>query len=238
MSYLHQIFVSDGNQAPPPLICEYMDRVKSHHEDLEYRFYNNDDVRTILSLKFKDEVLWAYDTLVPYTYKVDLAKYCLLYEFGGWYYDVGVYPEFSIHFGNEITGVFFTDCLESSNGIWRIQANIMYSTARRATFMDAIEQIIQNCKDEYYGQDALHPTSTALLGKVMPKEYFDNNKDILLGEGKMMPQPNSILRKALTIDGDVFAWYKERGGDLSYLGAKGTNNYNYFWGNRCVYSKK
>ena len=103
--------------------------------------------------------------------------------------------------------------------------------------MEAIERIIQNCKDEYYGEDALHPTSTALLGKIMPKEYFEK-RGIILGEGKMMAQENNVLRKALVLDGEVFSWYKDKGGDLGSLGAKGTNNYNYFWGNKCAYSKK
>ncbi len=237
MSYVHQVYVSEGNNPPSPTIQNYMDRVKALHDNFEYRFYTQDDVNAILSLKFKPEVLWAYETLVPYSYKVDLVKYCLLYEFGGWYFDVGVYPEFSIHFGNDINGVFFTDSLDTSNGTWRIVASIMYSTPRRKAFMDAIEGIIQNCKDEYYGEDALHPTSTALLGKVMPKEYFED-KSIILGEGKMMAQPNNVLRKALVLDGEVYSWYKDKGGDLASLGARGTNNYNYFWGNRCVYLKK
>jgi Glycosyltransferase sugar-binding region containing DXD motif len=237
MSYVHQVYVSDGNTPPSPTLSSYMERVKAHHDNFEYRFYTDSDVRSLLGLKFKEEVLWAYETLVPYSYKVDLAKYCLLWEYGGWYYDVGVYPEFSIHFGDDVNGVFFTDSLDTSNGTWRIVASVMYSTPKREAFMEAIERIIQNCKDEYYGEDALHPTSTALLGKIMPKEYFEN-KAIILGEGKMMAQPNNVLRKALVLDGEIFSWYKDKGGDLGSLGAKGTNNYNYFWGNKCAYSKK
>ena len=237
MSYVHQIFISENNSYPSPTISKYMSIVKAHHEGFKYKFYNDADIRGELSLKFKNEVLWAYDTLVPYSYKVDLAKYCLLWLYGGWYYDVGVYPEFSIHFDNQIEGVFFTDSLDTSNGTWRIVASIMYTIPKRKALMDAIEQIIQHCKEEYYGEDALHPTSTALLGKVMPKEYFED-KRLILGEGKMMAQENNVLRKALVLDGEIFSWYKDKGGDLGSLGAKGTNNYNYFWGNRCVYSKK
>jgi hypothetical protein len=237
MSYVHQIFISENNSYPSPTISKYMSIVKAHHDDFEYKFYNDDDIKSILALKFKDEVLWAYNTLVPFSYKVDLAKYCLLWLYGGWYYDVGVYPEFSIHFDSSVNGVFFTDSLDTSGGVWRIVASVIYTTPKREALMNAIEQIIQNCKDEYYGEDALHPTSTALLGKVMPKDYFDG-KSMILGEGKMMAQENNVLRKALVLDGEVFSWYKDKGGDLGSLGAKGTNNYNYFWGNRCVYLKK
>lgn len=237
MKRLHQVYINEANTPPTGLIAEYMDCVKSHHDDCEYKLYNNADVREFLGLNFKKEVLWAYDTLVPFSYKVDLAKYCLLWKYGGWYYDVGVYPEFSIHFDNTIEGVFFTDSLDTSNGTWRIAASVMYSIPQRQSFLDAIEQIVINCQTEYYGEDALHPTSTALLGKVMPKEYFED-KRLILGEGKMMAQQNNVLRKALVLDGEVFSWYKDKGGDLSSLGAKGTNNYNYFWGNRCAYLKK
>jgi len=71
---------------------------------------------------------------------------------------------------------------------------------------------------------------------VMPKEYFED-KSLILGDGKMMAMPNNLLRKALVLDGEIFSWYKEKGGDLAYLGAKGTNNYNYLWGNRLAYLK-
>lgn len=234
--FVHQVYISEGDRVPPPILMDYMDSVKNHHDGFEYRVYQNDQVRGILDTHFGNDVLWAYDTLVPYSYKVDLAKYCILYHFGGWYFDCGVYPEFQIVVGDKTSGVFFTDSLDTSNGVWRIAASVLYTTSKREALKKAIDQVIQNCKEEYYGEDALCPTSTALLGKVMPKEYFDNS--IILGDGKMMPMPNGVLRKALTLDGDVFSWYKEGGGDLAKFGARGTNNYNYLWGNRLIYSKK
>ncbi len=234
--FVHQVFVNDSDSLPPDGLMQYVNCVKEHHKDAIHVLYKDSDVRNVLEANFKPEVLWAYKTLAPYSFRVDLAKYCLLWLYGGWYYDVGVYPEFSIHFGDEIKGVFFTDSLDTSEGAWRIAASIMYSTPKRKSFMDAIEQIILNCKNEFYGDSALDPTSTTLLGKVMPKEYFED-KSLILGEGKMMAMPNNLLRKALVLDGEIFSWYKEKGGDLAYLGAKGTNNYNYLWGNRLAYLK-
>ena len=36
------------------------------------------------------DALWAFDYLRPYSYKCDLARFCLLYVEGGIYIDLGV----------------------------------------------------------------------------------------------------------------------------------------------------
>lgn len=237
---VHQIFITSDNEPLSKELARNQYIVKALYPQNEcghYRLWTAHTLREFIELEFSEDVLWAFDSLRPYSYKADLAKYCLMYHFGGWYFDIGVMPEFGIRFTDKTTGLFFTDSLDTSNGVWRIAASAMYSVPQREQFMRAIKIIVDNCRTRYYGEDALYPTSTVLLGNVFHKQFFEDNPDVMLGEGKQVAYHDSTLRKALTLKGEVFSWYKNSGGgDLKKLGATGVNNYNQLWSAREVYA--
>jgi mannosyltransferase OCH1-like enzyme len=47
--------------------------------EYEYYFFDNNDVKKFIRDNFDEEVLEAYDTLVPGSYKADLFRACVLY---------------------------------------------------------------------------------------------------------------------------------------------------------------
>ena len=55
--------------------------------DYNYYYYDNIDSRRFLRINFDKYVNDAYDLLVPGAYKADLLRYCLLYIYGGCYFD-------------------------------------------------------------------------------------------------------------------------------------------------------
>jgi mannosyltransferase OCH1-like enzyme len=55
--------------------------------DYSYYYYDNIDCRRFLRTYFDKSVNDAYDLLVPGAYKADLLRYCLLYLYGGCYFD-------------------------------------------------------------------------------------------------------------------------------------------------------
>jgi mannosyltransferase OCH1-like enzyme len=55
--------------------------------DYSYYYYDNIDSRRFLRTYFSKSVNDAYDLLVPGAYKADLLRYCLLYIYGGCYFD-------------------------------------------------------------------------------------------------------------------------------------------------------
>ena len=55
--------------------------------DYCYYYYDNIDSRRFLRTYFDKSVNDAYDLLVPGAYKADLLRYCLLYVYGGCYFD-------------------------------------------------------------------------------------------------------------------------------------------------------
>ena len=55
--------------------------------DYSYYYYDNIDSRRFIRTYFDKSVNDAYDILVPGAYKADLLRYCLLYIYGGCYFD-------------------------------------------------------------------------------------------------------------------------------------------------------
>jgi len=55
--------------------------------DYSYYYYDNIDCRRFLRTCFDKSVNDSYDLLVPGAYKADLLRYCLLYVYGGCYFD-------------------------------------------------------------------------------------------------------------------------------------------------------
>ena len=61
--------------------------LKGLNPEYEYKFFNSKERRTFIKNNFNNEVLEAYDILVPNAYKADLFRYCYLYKKGGCYFD-------------------------------------------------------------------------------------------------------------------------------------------------------
>ena len=55
--------------------------------EFDFNFYNDSDCRKFISENFVDQVLYAYNYLPKGPYKYNLAKYCILYTYGGIYLD-------------------------------------------------------------------------------------------------------------------------------------------------------
>ena len=54
----------------------------------EYVFYDDKECRDFIKEHFHENVLHAYDALIPGAFKADLFRYCELYVNGGWWFDI------------------------------------------------------------------------------------------------------------------------------------------------------
>jgi len=81
---IHQIV--DSNYISKKMKDTIDNNINSNIE-FDYNFYNNNDCRNFIAENFVDQVLYAYDYLPKGPYKNNLAKYCILYSYGGIYLD-------------------------------------------------------------------------------------------------------------------------------------------------------
>ena len=88
MMDVFQVVITDDPLDPSdlsPLVLMAMRSVKDCFSHAEHHLLQQSDIEDFLAKSFDQAVLDLFRGLVPYAYKSDLARYCLLYVYGGWY---------------------------------------------------------------------------------------------------------------------------------------------------------
>jgi|694.fasta_scaffold01183_14 mannosyltransferase OCH1-like enzyme len=216
---IHQIYITDS---PSPIALEKVERIKANYE---HKLWDNNSIRELLEKEFEPDVLWAYDELVPYSFKGDLAKYAIIYIYGGWYVDVSfsVLPDIDKY--NDENGVFFKDTVDGY-----VACGMFYSPLGNEVLKKAIDTIVDNCKSRHYGIHPVDCTGPGVLGKVVNYSTKDYKGALML-----------INNTFCFVFGDtLIARGKKDGqhGSMSYLGDASGGNYRELWNDGKVYKSQ
>jgi mannosyltransferase OCH1-like enzyme len=233
--YLSQIYITDKPGALPPALQQASQSLKNLFPEHCYLLFGLDDLRGLITKCFDAPVLRAFDGLAPYSYKSDLGRFCILYEFGGWYFDIAIAGHQPITVGADLDAIFFRDIQRYSGSSWSVQGAAIYAKPRNPIFLSAIQQVIENHKNNFYGITPLCPTGPTLLGQAIARH--GTSPRIIFGDFLALTPLHANLNTAFVLpDGQILAWGKRaQGGDLTALGAVGSNNYNELWKNRAIY---
>lgn len=157
----------------------------------EYFMYTPSERRQFIVDNFSEEVVAAYDKLVPGAYKADLWRYCILYINGGVYADINKVL---------ITGLdellspdsTFTSILDRKlvDGKANQIFNAFIATKPKHPFMkQVIDLVVGNINTEYYGDNCLEPTGPGALSTAInsalnrdTKEYFSVGENSINGQ--------------------------------------------------------
>jgi hypothetical protein len=164
---VHQIFLSDNES-------KSMDLTRFHGEKLygdSYRLWDFGEILNLLSDSFSREIKEAFNTLVPYAYKADLARYCILYQYGGFYLDLGVsnFKPFPV-LDNDL--IAFSDGFDGESS-WNVSNGLIYANPKIGILENCIIQVVQNSKSDYYGKTPLWPTGPGLFGREIARSVGD-----------------------------------------------------------------
>jgi mannosyltransferase OCH1-like enzyme len=256
---ISQIYLSDAGDQLPAQLQQCVDQVRRLYPEWEHRLYGLGSLREFIADNFDVDVLKAYDKLNPYAYKADLGRVCLLYRLGGWYFDISVRLLTAINPSPDIEVLAYRDRqIHHGKICWACSNSILYSKKGNEVFRLAIEQIVQNCREEYYGITPLCPTGPNLLGRAFA--VHGASKDFIFGDlmrlthrlavknvtqaffpfGLMSLMPWLARRELAFVlpNKVVHAFFKRKGqgAGLSALGAKGTNTYGVLYEAREVYN--
>jgi Glycosyltransferase sugar-binding region containing DXD motif len=247
MTHLHQVIIVDDYGTPvnmPDTIQINTDFARSLYPNAIYRLWNGEELRSFIESEFGREVLWAFDCLRPYSYKADLARFCLLYVLGGMYLDLGIrlLSRWSIPRRYQVAACRDVAFLTAN---WAtMQTGLLWSKPRQLEFQRAIDFIIENCRSQYYGQSPLHPTGPVLLGKTMITALVERGGNAKDSQwiGLCRPiTPDSGMWNVCYISRDermIALRTKMIPGDLSHLGIVGGNNYNWIWRSHRAYGER
>ena len=231
-----QIYLSDSTEEIAPFIQNCINSTRGTYSHMPHVLYNNETLRQFLADNLDSDVVSAYDKLNPYAYRADLARYCLLYAVGGWYFDISVRSICAIPVSDDIETVAFRDIQINSRTSWACSTGVLYSQKSSPVYETAIKLVLENCKNEYYGITPLCPTGPTVLGRAFALNGASERRVF----GDLIALTPDYHKRNLAVvlpDGTIAAFAKPTaaGGDLTALGAKGTNNYNELYYTKAVY---
>jgi mannosyltransferase OCH1-like enzyme len=175
------IFQTWHSKILPPLMHNATVKIQKLNPRFNYYLYDDNDCYTFIQKNFNADVLHAYNKLKPGAYKADLWRYCILYKFGGIYLDIKYVPVNNFRFINLIEKEHWVLDIDNNN----IYNALIVSLPGNPILLKAINKIVENVKNNYYGPSALHPTGPGLLSQYFTekeKKQFDMKHDIILSD--------------------------------------------------------
>jgi mannosyltransferase OCH1-like enzyme len=160
------IFQTWESKRLPPLMFNAIKKIRRYNPRFNYHLYDDNECREFITNNFDNDVLNAYDTLIPGAYKADLWRYCILYKKGGIYLDIKYVPTNGFRFVNLLEREHFVLDIDN-NGVYNA---LMVCKPGNEILLRAINQIVFNVKNRFYGTNPLEPTGPNLLGNLFTND--------------------------------------------------------------------
>jgi len=206
-----------------PKMFESISLIKNLNPKFNYQLFDDNDCREFIKNNYDQDVLYAFDNLVPGAYKADLWRYCILYKNGGVYLDIKYAP---------VNGFKFINLMEKEHWVLDMDKNGIYNALmvckpNNEILLRAINKVVDNVKNKFYGSNCLHPTGPIMLAEFFTqsdKNIFDMYHDIY----------QSIENRFIFFNGYIiFKNYND------YLNEQRNNekvsHYSGLWGSRNIY---
>jgi mannosyltransferase OCH1-like enzyme len=153
----------------PPLMKQNYDQLVLQNPELNFHLYDEDDCRQIIQDNFDLDVLKAYNSLNPCSYKSDLWRFCVLYINGGIYMDI----KYKCVNNFKLVALTEKEYFVRDRPINNTYTALIVVKPQNPIMLKCINNIVSNVKNKYYGKSALEPTGPGLLGKHFSKEDFE-----------------------------------------------------------------
>lgn len=177
-----KIFLTWETKKLPINMANNITLLQKMNPEFDIYLYDDQDRIDFLKNNFKQDVLDAYNSLIPGSYRADLWRYAIIYKYGGVYIDIKYHtyiPLIDLIKENEFT---FTNtnsglCKDSYDGK-EIQSTFYISSPNNKIFIDSINEIITKTENKDYGQNRIDITGPCVLTRNINKIYgkdFDKN---------------------------------------------------------------
>lgn len=237
---VNQIFLSSNpSEELSPFLQMATQSVANVVPNAQHKIYFKEELSTWILNEYGNSMHKAFEKLIPYAYKADLARYLLLYRYGGWYFDISIrVVNGGVAVPEEIDMVTFSDLAQHTFVSYGCNNGIIYAKPNNNILKDAFESAYKNIQEENFGRNSLYPTGPICFGKSVAK--FADSQNIITGTFLELTPGFQNRNKAFILnDGTLFALHKpgNSSGDLNNLGVKGSNNYGLLYEARNIYDK-
>lgn len=223
---IHKVIICDDGKVPafPDGMKRALESFYRLNPGYKVKVYSGDACVEYIKTHFGDEVLDAYLTLKPYSFKCDLMRHLILFTEGGWYSDIRqVCLEPLDAHGRE----YVTSLDAPPNQLCMYNAFIG-SVPAHPISKKMIDLILWNVRQRHYGLDCLYPTG--------PGAYMNAAIDYIRAHpekclvGQHMPDGHVTFGAVRVIK---CKYNDAKGADNTDL--PGTNDYGVMWRARDVY---
>ena len=148
-----------------------LELLKINNPEFTYILFDDNMCRDFIEKYYNKDVLYAFDNLIPWAFKADLWRYCILYKYWGIYLDI----KFNTTNGFkliELTDKEYFPRDRKFPNLYGIYQALLVCKPGNEILMKCINNIIKNVKDKNYNLNALEITGPQLMNK-----YF-TQKDI------------------------------------------------------------
>lgn len=163
----------------PPKMQENISFVTEINNDCHIHLYDLDDCRTFIKEYYDSDVLNAYESLIPLSYKSDLWRYCVLYKFGGIYQDIKLRPVKNFRYSELLnTEHFVRDVPISGSGIY---GAFMVCPPNHPLMTRCINKVLENVSTRYYPPHNVHNGfngSLYISGPMVLQQMLNGNENI------------------------------------------------------------
>jgi mannosyltransferase OCH1-like enzyme len=208
----------------PPKMRERVELLKAQNPRFNHHLFDDNDCREFIKTHFQPDVLEAYDTLIPGAYKADLWRLCVLFINGGIYMDI----KFCCVNGFRLIELTETEHFAKDRPTNSIYNALMACKKGNIFLYKSIRQIVENVKNNYYGDHPLSPTGPIMLGSVIMR-----NKLIINYDMKHYEKGGYIIYKNIFVISTEYPEYdKERSIQYNEINKQ---RYDKMWVDRNVY---
>jgi mannosyltransferase OCH1-like enzyme len=218
-----KIYQTWHSKTLPRNMLENIKKLRARHPRFEYFLFDDNDCRNFIVQNFDNNVVKAFDSLIPGAYKADLWRYCVLYITGGIYLDIKYYCTNSFR---------LIELTEKEHWVFDIDGNNIYNALiavlpGNEILLKCINQVVKNVENKYYGYSCLDPTGPALVAKFLTNE--DKKKIELEHMFDRIKGEKFILYKNVAVLRMYPDYYNEHN---KY---KKVNHYSELWARRRIY---
>jgi mannosyltransferase OCH1-like enzyme len=210
----------------PPKMSENVDLIKKLNPEFNIFIFDEEEARNFISKYFTSDILYAFDAFIPQAFKADIWRYCILYKYGGLYQDIKLQPINGFKYISLLNrNIFVRDIEPSGGGIYNA---FIVSAPGNPVFKKALNQIVRNARNKFYGENSLAPTGPILLKKYFSNDELKNMEAVLhLAQGEHFP----FVVKLNNLD--ILRMYKEYRDEQS---KDGSRHHTYLWLDRKIYN--
>ena len=170
----------------PPGMYENVEYIKRIHPLFKYYLFDDNDCREFIKNNFENDVLNAFDTLIPGAYKADLWRCCVLYKLGGIYLDIKFKPTNGFNLIEFVEKEHFVRDVKDSS-VRGVYNGVMVCKPNNPLLLRCINKILENVKTKSYCNCGLSVTGPMLIANIMSQEE-KKDVDLIIN----VPQMNNI----------------------------------------------